>query len=233
VPEVAHSGSTAGYRAYLARYPRQGIGVAVLCNHGGANATALARGVAEAYLGAALAPRSAPAAAASLPAARVETIVGRYRDPRTGEVVTLVADSGRARIRGGPLMVPIDARRFVVGTDTVVFGATRGPFLVVDEMGDSVRFEPQPAFAPTAAQLAEYAGTYASDEADGSLVVDVHEGAIRVRLADGRPLGRLTPAFPDAFDGAGTVRFVRDGTGRVTALSFREDRVWDLRFVRR
>ena len=32
VPEVGHSGSTAGYRAYLARFPKQHVSVAVLCN---------------------------------------------------------------------------------------------------------------------------------------------------------------------------------------------------------
>ena len=130
-------------------------------------------------------------------------------------------------------MTPIDARRFVVGTDTIVFGTPRGPFVVIEDTGDSLRFEPQPSFAPTAAQLAEYAGTYASDEADATIVVDVREGALRVRFADGRMLGRLTPAFPDAFEGAGAVRFLRDSAGRVTSLSVREDRVWDLRFVRR
>ena len=36
VPEVSHSGATAGYRAFLTRYPDQGLTVAVLCNHAGA-----------------------------------------------------------------------------------------------------------------------------------------------------------------------------------------------------
>jgi hypothetical protein len=237
-PEVAHSGSTAGYRAYLARYPRQGVGVAVLCNHAGANATALARGVAESYLGAALSPRAAPAAtasaaAAALPPARVAALVGRYRDPRTGETVTIAAEGGRARIVGGPALVPIDARRLVANGDTLVVGDAPGPILVVDVQGDSLRFEPLAPFAPTAAQLAAYAGTYVSDEADATIVVDVADGALRARRADGRSLGRLVPAYADAFEGGADVRFVRDAGGRVTALSVREPRVWDLRFVRR
>jgi CubicO group peptidase (beta-lactamase class C family) len=51
IPEVSHSGSTGGYRAFLARYPRQHLAVAVLCNAAQANATALAHEVADAYLG--------------------------------------------------------------------------------------------------------------------------------------------------------------------------------------
>ncbi|HKG93522.1 MAG TPA: serine hydrolase domain-containing protein, partial [Gemmatimonadaceae bacterium] len=51
--EVSHSGSTAGYRAFLARYPEQRLSVALLCNRGDANPTALARRVADASLPAA------------------------------------------------------------------------------------------------------------------------------------------------------------------------------------
>src|SRR5262249_14333443 len=61
VSEVGHSGSTAGYRAFLVRYPDQHVSVAVLCNAGNANATQYAHAVADAYLGDALAP--APASA--------------------------------------------------------------------------------------------------------------------------------------------------------------------------
>ena len=51
LPEVSHSGSTAGYRAFLTRFPQQHVSVAVLCNAGTANATAAARAVADLYLG--------------------------------------------------------------------------------------------------------------------------------------------------------------------------------------
>ena len=39
LPEVSHSGSTAGYRAFLTRFPKQHVSVAVLCNAGSADAT--------------------------------------------------------------------------------------------------------------------------------------------------------------------------------------------------
>lgn len=60
--EVSHSGATAGYRAFLARYPDQRVSVAVLCNAANANPTQYARAVAEAYIGPAFtAPPSADA----------------------------------------------------------------------------------------------------------------------------------------------------------------------------
>ena len=86
VPEVSHSGSTAGYRAYVSRYPAQHLSVAVLCNAGDANATQYAHSVAETYLGAALKPDAAttPAAPAApaMPAvpttAAVAALAGTY-----------------------------------------------------------------------------------------------------------------------------------------------------------
>ena len=39
VPEVSHSGATAGYRAFLTRFPAQAVSVAVLCNDGNAEAS--------------------------------------------------------------------------------------------------------------------------------------------------------------------------------------------------
>src|SRR5262249_32155198 len=48
--EVSHSGSTAGYRAFLTRFPDQHVSVAVLCNAGTANPTQYAHEVAAEYL---------------------------------------------------------------------------------------------------------------------------------------------------------------------------------------
>jgi CubicO group peptidase (beta-lactamase class C family) len=48
--EVQHSGSTAGYRAYLADYPDRKVSVAVLCNVGSGNATQYAHAVADVFL---------------------------------------------------------------------------------------------------------------------------------------------------------------------------------------
>ena len=51
VRQVDHSGSTAGYRADLARYPDQHLSVAVLCNVSSAIAMQAGRAVADVYLG--------------------------------------------------------------------------------------------------------------------------------------------------------------------------------------
>ena len=50
VREVSHSGSTAGYRTFLARYPDQHVSVAVWCNYAGRQSHALAHQVADLVL---------------------------------------------------------------------------------------------------------------------------------------------------------------------------------------
>jgi CubicO group peptidase (beta-lactamase class C family) len=68
VPEVSHSGSTAGYTAHLLRYPDQHLSVAVLCNASSATATQYAHAVADLYLGDAIKGFVAPPPPARLPA---------------------------------------------------------------------------------------------------------------------------------------------------------------------
>lgn len=101
VREVAHSGSTAGYRAYLARYPAQDLIVAMQCNAGNGDYVQLARSVAAVFLGDALAPIVAAPVAPSPPRREAvvgrefRPLVGRWVDAETGgELAIAEADSG-------------------------------------------------------------------------------------------------------------------------------------------
>jgi CubicO group peptidase (beta-lactamase class C family) len=112
ISEVSHSGSTAGYRAFLVRYPDQHVSIAVLCNAGNANATQYAHAVADAYLGDALgaaAPASAggrdapPSAASFHPnAPDLAAYTGRYASEEAETVLTVAADGDDLVIRRRP-----------------------------------------------------------------------------------------------------------------------------------
>lgn len=156
VPEVGHSGSTAGYRAHLARYPDQRLSVAVLCNVSSGAATQYAHAVAEIYLGSAVQASNAP--------------------PRSRQQV-------------------------------------------------------EKLFQPTPAQLAAYAGTYVSEEAEAVFTIAVEGDELTLRR---RPDTRivLRPAAEDTFSaggGIGTIKFHRTG-GVVRELGVSQARVFDLRF---
>jgi len=110
VPEVSHSGSTAGYRAYVARYPAQRVGVAVLCNAANASAGGLAHEVAELWLGNALAPvarRDAPEPGGQQePPPRWEptpadlgAFVGSYHSPDANATYTVSVQDGQLMLQ--------------------------------------------------------------------------------------------------------------------------------------
>jgi CubicO group peptidase (beta-lactamase class C family) len=237
VPEVNHSGATAGYRAFLARYPDQGLTVAVLCNHGGAGAVSLGHNVANIFLGTAASDPAVPtpvALAPSLLAARA----GMYRDAVTGQPLRLSVRDGKLVDEGGTEAVALSPTLFRSSNGgRVVFdiapdGRTQS-MRMLQEDGDTLLFLPVEAHAPGPNELASLAGTYTSDEAATTLTI-VHEGG-KLFLRQRPALSfELRPAYRDVFEvpTGDVVRFVRDGSGRVTEISLFLGRVRDLRFRR-
>jgi len=232
VRQVDHSGSTAGYRAHLARYPDQHVSVAVLCNVTSGAATQFAHAVGDIYLGDRLQPAAPPAATYTLTAADLDRLAGLYRNTKTGVPVTMSRDGGGIRTDRASL-VAVSASRFTTTSGTTWEFDGRGGAKETDSYGTIDQYERVAAATPVPAQLAELAGTYVSDEAETALTVSVSGNALIVRQ---RPdtVRTLTPVYADAFTAPqlGLVIFRRDGSGRVAELSIVEDRVWDLRFAR-
>jgi CubicO group peptidase (beta-lactamase class C family) len=234
VPEISHSGSTAGYRAFLTRFPAQAVSVAVLCNDGNAEASDLAHDVAAIVLGDALAPKVAPSPAA-VDVATLERWAGLYRNTRTGEPLRVTVEKDVLRAEGRGPLVPQSESLFAVG-DGAVRVQFRGEgvgrsFEVIGSDGDTTRYVVAAPVTPTAADLAKYQGTYFSDEAEVIYTIRVEDGALFARR---RPDARfaLTPAYKDAFTNPQLplVLFRRDPkTGRVSGLSLGLGRVRDLR----
>jgi hypothetical protein len=225
VREISHSGSTAGYQGWLARYPDQGLSVAILCNVSNANATQLGRDVAALYLGASLS--QAPTAPAPVEVAGLKDMAGLYRNLRNHSPLMAAVDNGRLRI-GGALFTPVSQDLFVNGDARIVASAGR---LRSD---DGTVFEKVEQAIPTASELQSFVGEYHSDEAMATLRVAVRGEVLMVQNRPGS-WAPLQPAYRDAFvlPGAGIVRFVRDGSGTITEASVSQARVWDLRFKRR
>ena len=237
VRQVSHSGSTAGYRGHLARFPDQGLAVAVMCNNAG-NAGGYLYQVADLYLGSALddgapaPPRGAP----QLPADRLQALEGTYRDTRTGGILRLTAAEGSLRL-GGTRLVPVGGDRFVSPgeTSSLVFErslfADGRPAAVLDRPDHpGVRIEPVVLVRPTSRELADYVGTYRNDEAEATYRVEVRDGALALvnRWGEARS---LSPLYRDAFDGRESDAFFqRDAAGAVTGFVWSESRVWGMKF---
>jgi CubicO group peptidase (beta-lactamase class C family) len=233
VRQVEHSGSTAGYRAHLTRYPDQRVSVAVLCNVSTGAATQYAHEVADLYLGSALKPAT-PSASHALTDAEATRLAGLYRNVARGIVTTIVRDGSKLRLnttRGPELFATSPTRFITAGADVYEFNPSGG-LRVTDEYGTVDQLERVERARPTAEQLRAYVGSYNSTEAETKFTVDVEGGSLVMKQRPDRVI-RLTPLYADAFSGqVGTVIFRRDTTGRVNALSVIQDRVWDLRFAR-
>ena len=244
VREVSHSGSTAGYQTYLARYPEQHVSVAVWCNYTGANPTALAHQVVDLVL----VKPAKPAVQAGAPAVRLSSSqlakwAGMYRDTFTDQVLTFsvagegLSSGGPGAGRGGAITyVPTAASRFRSAAGEVSFSGSspRRSIAIVRPDGEPHLYE-EVAPAPASPSPSDYTGTYASDELDVQLVVAAKNGGLVLRR---RPADEfeLRPTYADDFQasggGLGTVRFMRDGAGAVTGFAFYAGRVVDVQFRR-
>ncbi len=233
---VEHGGSTAGYRAQLSRFPDQGLAISVICNASNGNAGGRLREVADLYLGDFFAEEAGdtPETGVEISPSRLQALAGGYRDMRREAMVRIAAVDGALRM-GGTLLFPVAENRFENGGTSLVFDeevfADGRPAAVLNTSGaDGVRLEPVPDSRPTEADLAEFTGTYHSDEAEVTYVAEIENGTfvLKDRWGRGRP---LQPLYPDAFGGGGnTFIFRRDSSGRVVAMSWSQGRVWDLRF---
>jgi hypothetical protein len=231
--EVSHSGSTAGYRAWLARYPEQRLSVTVLCNAASANAPNLGQAVADVFL----APLFSNRLMSDQPIpGSISGKAGQYRSTRDHGVMIVREYDGRL-IAGNRALRQLSPHSFVTEQ------GTRGEF-DLDSAGNVVRlrlssaadpnhvYEKVEPATPSRADMEAYAGEYTSDEAEVTLRVALDGNALVIRR---RPDSRfaLTPAYKDGFASSlGSVRFLRDASGRVTELSIGEGRAWDLRFRR-
>jgi hypothetical protein len=88
-------------------------------------------------------------------------------------------------------------------------------------------------FTPTADELEAYVGEFYSPDAETTLTALVQDGKL-VLLRRPNTRFALTPVYLDVFQASpGMIRFVRDASGRVTEISLRQSRVYDMRFQRR
>ncbi|HWM93710.1 MAG TPA: serine hydrolase domain-containing protein, partial [Thermoanaerobaculia bacterium] len=203
LPEVSHGGATAGYRAFLARYPEQKLSVAVLCNLGNIDSEPLAHRTADLFLTGKKPIAAQVPATVELPSEEIAAKAGLYSNRRTGVILGMKMEEGKLRTRGGRTVSPLSASLFLVSNGSKLDfvtgsdGKISGLRLLTPD-GDSIPYDRVEEAAPTAAQLAEYVGEYTSDEAEVTYKVVVEEGKLLIK---GRPdisFG-LTPLYADAF----------------------------------
>ncbi len=245
---ISHGGADAGYRSFVLWFPDQQVGVAVLSNLASFNTAGIANKIAEVYLE----PKMTAQAEKPKPAARkyitlepgaLDQYAGTYRLDMG--LVTMTVKDGK--LMGAPQgqpqaeLKPIAAGKFYVEQidGEVQFTPKPGGNMSMkltsgggmNAEGDRVKITPFDS-----ADLPQYAGAYWSDELETQYTIVLKEGKL---VADHAHHGEiaLTPLAKDQFRGATfftqEVNFVRDGAGRVTAMTIGGGRVAAVKFARR
>ena len=236
VREVGHSGSTAGYRAYLAAYPDQQVSIGVLCNVSSGNAPQYAHAVADLYLGSAVSANADDgqrrADAYVLKPAELNAAAGHYRDVNTSEPLRIINVNGSLRLNGTTPLQPESGTRFTAPGGRKLELGPGNRLRAIDPFGRTDEYERVTEADLAPRPLTDYAGAYVSDEAEVTYIAAVEEGNLVLKRRPDNVI-RLAPAYADGFRASiGFVRFARDGSGRVSGFHISQDRVWKLPFVR-
>src|SRR4051812_420338 len=237
VPEVSHSGSTAGYRTFLARYPAQHVSLAVLCNVGSANPVALGHRIADLMLEKPKAAAQSGSPVVTLASAQVERWAGLYVNTRTDRVYRLAAKGGALVNEDAPNAV-IEARSpnffRMANATTLEFGGiapSRTVRMLTADGDSTLLLEARPGL--TSVRLADYVGSYVSDELDVQLTIVVREGKLVLQRRESED-APLRSAYEDDFvSPIGSLRFSRDASGHVTGFGIYNGRIRNVRFTRR
>jgi CubicO group peptidase (beta-lactamase class C family) len=225
--EISHSGATAGYRAWLARFSDQNLSIAILCNAGEANPVALG------YIAADLFLRKTAAADRKLVAAPAEQLarnVGLYFDANTGSVLQVEVRGGALHAASGPALSPISPTEFTADGTTFRFDGNKLSRMSDSETAEYRRVQP---WTPQAAELESFVGEYESDEALAVLEVRMTSDKLLVVPEDRRSAAAtMTALFADTFrtDNGMILHFRRSAKGEITGFDASVDRVYSLAF---
>lgn len=100
-----------------------------------------------------------------------------------------------------------------------------------DEKADL--FESVPPSTPTAVELADYEGSYVSQEIEPIYRMVVQDGRLALTRLKHKP-AQLEPTILDVFRAEiGTIRFTRDSSHRVSGFVLNSGRIRNFRFTRR
>lgn len=222
--EVAHSGSTGGYRAWLGRYPSEDVSVALLCNASDANPVEAGRRVADVFLSRRTAAKREKVGKLPMSALYLSELTG---------LPVKIAVAGSTVSADDATLEPVGAGRWRRGDMTYVFDEKGG--LVVETIGERLSYT---RTTPTAiGDTSAFAGRYCGVDNDFCLDVEREATGALALTPSTRPglaPQKLTPLFVDGFaTGQGDVlRFVRDSGGVVTSLRYHNGRAFGVAFDR-
>jgi hypothetical protein len=238
----------------MTRFPDQHFSASVLCNFADTDPSALVLQVADIILAKDLktpAPTGAKEAATSVP---VTSLTGEQMGAIAGNYWNGEDEFAKVVVKDGKLMLDVnrddfhELKQFAPGHFHVAdeswgeqldlhFIAADGakPRRIEESFdgGKSRDFNEVKIAELTAAQLAEYAGAYVSEEIDPVYRMVIENGTVMLMRLKHNP-DALRPAARDVFVAdVGKIRFTRDANQHVNGFVLDADRIQNLSFTKR
>jgi CubicO group peptidase (beta-lactamase class C family) len=254
LPMVGHGGADAGYRSNIERFPEQHFGTSVLCNFADINPNELVRKVADIVLAKDFkAPEKTPAkgpaetAMVAMTAEQTVAVTGTYWQREGDHFQKILLKDGTLQVDfGGDEHHPLQAfakDHFHIGgvpwsenLDIHFVPAAAGKPARIEQSWDGDKadvYESVAVVDPTAAQLAEFAGAFVSEEIEPVYRMSVQDGKLTLTRLKSKP-DSLQPTTQNVFVGQiGTIRFARDANGRVSGFILNAGRIQGFQFTRR
>ena len=230
IKEVTHSGGTAGYQTYLARFPEKKLSVAALCNGFPPAAGEIVYSVVDEIFGPF--PEPAKVEAVAVAEDQLKKYAGVWRNDVTRNANQIVLDKGELKINGGP-MKPVADGSFMLGERKVQFkDGSPMTATIANTDGSFTRLTLVPEWKPTGAELSEIAGDWYSEEAQATFTfaVEGEKAFIKQRPSLKMP---LQPLYKDHYSAQGFVVWVtRDASNKIDRLHVGGSRMRDMYFTR-
>lgn len=251
---ISHGGAFVGFRADMIRFPEQKFSVICLANLSRINPSQLARKVADVYLADQFKEKVTEKELPPKPSfiklseAELKEKTGAFRNPQTGAIWKISLQKGKLEVYTFLYrftISPVSRRKFLSINAPmeleIEFGKKvkkKPMFIRVKREGrEAYTLEPVVLVSPTAEELEELVGEYASEEL---------QVAYRLELKDGKlflvhenpykdyPDSPLEPTLRDNFMISGMqIQFFRNEDNDVESFTVNAGRVKNIRFVRK
>lgn len=230
IKEVTHSGGTAGYQTYLARFPEKKVSVAALCNGFPPSSGSIVYSVVDEIFGP-LPSAGQPQTVGMIPDNRGR-FAGIWRNDVTRSANTIVLDKGELKINGTALMQVADGS-FMLNDRKLTFkDGTPITASIANPDGSVTRLTMVSEWKPTSADLNEFTGDWYSEEAQATFTIELEgdKAFIKQRPTMKMP---LQPLYKDHFQAQGYVVWVtRNASGKIDRLHVGGSRMRDMQFIR-
>lgn len=230
IRQVTHSGGTAGYQTYLARFPEKKLSVAALCNGFPPSAGDVVYSVVDEIFGPF--PEPAKVEAVMVTEDQIKKYAGIWRNDVTRNANMIALDKGELKINGGALK-PAAGGAFMLGDRKLTFkDGSPVTASIANPDGSFTRLTMVSEWKPVAADLAEFTGDWYSEEAQATFTfaIEGDKAFIKQRPTTKLP---LQPLYKDHFGTQGYVVWVtRDSSGKIDKLHVGGSRMRDMFFER-